>query len=75
MGWLIYDGLCKSPLGNRPTVLMLLLFAALVAMGWAYDQIFTGRAALLHLGAFTATIMTANVFLIIMPNQRIVVAD
>ena len=75
VGWLIYDGLCKSPLGNRPTVLMLLLFAALVAMGWAYDQIFTGRAALLHLGAFTATIMTANVFLIIMPNQRVVVAD
>ncbi|MBW7055850.1 urate hydroxylase PuuD [Paracoccus bogoriensis] len=75
LGWLIYDGLCKSPLGNRPTVLMLLLFAALVAMGWAYDQVFTGRAALLHLGAFTATIMTANVFLIIMPNQRIVVAD
>lgn len=75
VGWLIYDGLCKSPLGNRPTVLMGLLFLALVAMGWAYDQIFTGRAALLHLGAFTATIMTANVFLIIMPNQRIVVAD
>ncbi|CAM3295106.1 urate hydroxylase PuuD [Paracoccus nototheniae] len=75
LGWLIYDGLCKSPLGNRPTALMLLLFAALVAMGWAYDQVFTGRAALLHLGAFTATIMTANVFLVIMPNQRIVVAD
>jgi len=37
--------------------------------------VFTGRAALLHLGAFTATIMTANVFAIIMPNQRIVVAD
>lgn len=75
LGWVIYDVLCKSRLGERPTVLMLLLFAALVAMGWAYDQVFTGRAALLHLGAFTATIMTANVFLIIMPNQRIVVAD
>lgn len=75
VGWLIYDTLCKSPLGERPTVLMLLLFVALVAMGWGYDQVFTGRAALLHLGAFTATIMTANVFLIIMPNQRIVVAD
>lgn len=75
VGWLIYDALCRSPLGSRPTVLMVLLFAALVAMGWAYDQIFTGRAALLHLGAFTATIMTANVFLVIMPNQRIVVAD
>jgi uncharacterized membrane protein len=75
IGWLVYDRLCKSGLGERPTLLMVLLFLLLVAMSWGYDQIFTGRAALLHLGAFTATIMTANVFLIIMPNQRIVVAD
>ncbi|MTD99636.1 cysteine desulfurase [Paracoccus sp. YIM 132242] len=75
LGWLIYDTLCKSRLGETPTALMLLLFVALVVMGWGYTQVFTGRAALLHLGAFTATIMTANVFFIIMPNQRIVVAD
>ncbi len=75
IGWLVYDALCKSPLGERPTVLMLLLFVLLVAMGWGYNQIFTGRAMMLHLGAFTATIMTANVFFIIMPNQRIVVDD
>ncbi|WP_339822250.1 urate hydroxylase PuuD [Sulfitobacter dubius] len=75
LGWLIYDFLCKSQLGNRPTALMLLLFVLLVAMAWGYNQVFTGRAALLHLGAFTATIMTANVFFIIMPNQRIVVKD
>lgn len=75
IGWICYDALCKSPLGERPTVLMLLLFFILVLMSWGYNQIFTGRAALLHLGAFTATIMTANVFFIIMPNQRIVVKD
>ncbi len=75
VGWLIYDFLCKSGLGERPTFLMLLLFVLLVAMGWGYNQIFTGRAMMLHLGAFTATIMTANVFFIIMPNQRIVVDD
>ncbi|APO87181.1 urate hydroxylase PuuD [Marivivens sp. JLT3646] len=75
IGWLVYDFLCKSPLGERPTVLMVLLFVLLVVMGWAYNQVFTGRAVMLHLGAFTATIMTANVFLIIMPNQRIVVKD
>lgn len=75
IGWLIYDQLCKSKLGENPTLLMLILFALLVAMSWGYNQIFTGRAALLHLGAFTATIMTANVFFQIMPNQRIVVAD
>ncbi len=75
LGWVIYDFLCKSPLGNHPTTLMLLLFVMLVVMSWGYNQVFIGRAALLHLGAFTATIMTANVFLIIMPNQRIVVGD
>jgi uncharacterized membrane protein len=75
IGWIIYDALCKSPLGAQPTLLMVLLFVLLVAMAWGYTQVFTGRASLLHLGAFTATIMTANVFFIIMPNQRIVVAD
>ncbi len=75
IGWLIYDQMCKSKLSENPTLLMLLLFVMLVVMSWGYNQIFTGRAALLHLGAFTATIMTANVFFQIMPNQRIVVAD
>ncbi len=75
LGWVLYDFLCKSALGDHPTAMMLVLFAIIVAMSWALDQVFTGRAALLHLGAFTATIMTANVFFIIMPNQRIVVAD
>ncbi|WP_458792874.1 urate hydroxylase PuuD [Yoonia sp. MH D7] len=75
IGWLAYDFMCKSKLSEKPTLLMLLLFVILVVMAWGYDQIFTGRAALLHLGAFTASIMTGNVFFQIMPNQRIVVAD
>lgn len=75
LGWIIYDRLCKSGLGNHPTLLMVLLFALLVAMGYGYNEVFTGRATMLHLGAFTATIMTANVFFIIIPNQKIVVAD
>ena len=75
LGWVIYDALCKSPLGEHPTALMLVLFVLLVAASWGYNQIFTGRAAFLHLGAVTATLMSANVFLIIIPNQKIVVAD
>ncbi len=54
---------------------MLALFGVLVAMAYFYANVFSGRAALLHLGAFTATIMSGNVFMIIMPNQRVVVAD
>ncbi len=74
-GWIIYNGLCQSLLGRHPTILMVLLFGLLVAMAYGYNLVFTGRATMIHLGAFTATIMTANVFFIIMPNQRIVVAD
>ena len=74
-GWVIYDLICKSRFGDDNTRLMIGLYVILVGMAWGYTQVFTGRAALLHLGAFTATIMSANVFFIIMPNQRIVVAD
>jgi uncharacterized membrane protein len=74
-GWAAYDVICKSRFGDDNTRLMVGLYVILVVMAWGYTQVFTGRAALLHLGAFTATIMTANVFMIIMPNQRIVVAD
>jgi uncharacterized membrane protein len=75
LGWVIYDALCKSPIGNSTGGLMVALFAVLTAMGWAYTQVFTGRAAMVHMGAFTATIMAANVAMIIIPNQKIVVAD
>ena len=74
-GWIASDFICKSQFGDDNTRLMILLYVILVGMAWGYTQVFTGRAAFLHLGAFTATVMTANVFLIIMPNQRIVVAD
>ena len=74
-GWVAYDLICKSRFGDDNTRLMILLYVILVAMAYFYTSVFSGRAALLHLGAFTATIMSANVFFIIMPNQRIVVAD
>ncbi|MEX0369426.1 MAG: urate hydroxylase PuuD [Tateyamaria sp.] len=74
-GWVIYNTLCKVFVEADQTVLMVALFGVLMAMSWFYAQVFTGRAALLHLGAFTATIMSGNVFFIIIPNQKIVVAD
>jgi uncharacterized membrane protein len=73
LGWLAYDIICKSPAGANNTGLMLLLFGVLIFAAWGYVQLFTGRAALLHLGVFTATIMSANVFFIIIPNQKKVV--
>ena len=74
-GWLVYDQFCKSPIGKSTGGLMVALFAVLTAAAYGYTLLFSGRAAMLHMGAFTATIMAANVAMIIIPNQRIVVAD
>jgi len=69
------DRVCKGALGRNDVSGMVVLCALVVGRGWAYAQGVNGRAALLHLGGFTATIMTANVAMIIMPNQRKSVAD
>ncbi|MEM6463908.1 MAG: urate hydroxylase PuuD [Pseudomonadota bacterium] len=74
-GWIVYDLACRLFLGKSDTGLMIFLYVVLVAMAWGYTHVFTGRAAFLHLGAFTATVMSANVFMVIIPNQKIVVAD
>jgi uncharacterized membrane protein len=74
-GWLVYNTLCQVFVEADQTLLMVALFGVLTTMAWGYTQVFSGRAALLHLGAFTATIMSANVFMVIIPNQKIVVAD
>ncbi len=73
--WVFYSALCRSHLAKNPTWLMVILYLVLVTLSWGFHQIFTGRAAFVHLGAVTATIMSANVFMVIIPNQKIVVDD
>ena len=75
LGWAVYDQLCKSPLRARPAIMFGVLFVALVVATWTYGQVFSARAAFLQVGATIATFMTGNVFFVIIPNQRIVVAD
>ncbi len=72
-GWLLYDLLCRSPLRNHPTALFGILFLVIVSFAWAYTLVFSDRAAYLQAGAMIATIMSANVLFVIIPNQRIVV--
>lgn len=74
-GWLIYDQLCKSALGGNDTHLSIACFVLVVAAAYGFQSVFSGRGALIHTGAFMATIMSANVFFVIIPNQKVVVAD
>jgi uncharacterized membrane protein len=73
-GWLIYDGLCRSPLGSNPPLLAAAVFFLILAASWGYTHVFSGRGALIHIGAFIGTIMAANVFAVIIPNQRRITA-
>ncbi|UJF17830.1 urate hydroxylase PuuD [Vibrio sp. SS-MA-C1-2] len=73
-GWFIYSFLCDSALGKRPVLLGVILFALLTLAAYLLSQIFTGRGAYIHVGAIMGTIMVGNVFRVIMPAQRNLVA-
>ena len=75
LGWLAYDLLCRSSLKSSNAVLGLWWFVILLFAAVALDAVFNSRAAYLHVGAMIGTVMVANVFLVIIPNQRKVVAD
>jgi uncharacterized membrane protein len=74
VGWLLYDGLCKSPLGRRTGWLALMVFVLAIGFALIFVNMFSGRAAFLHIGALLGTIMSANVFFVIIPNQKKAVA-
>ena len=74
VGWFIYSFLCDSALGKRPALLGLILFVLLIAAAYGFSKVFSGRGAYLHVGAVIGTIMVGNVFRIIMPAQRALVA-
>ena len=74
LGWIVYDLLCRSPLRNHTALMFTVLFAFIVAAAYGYGLVFSDRAAFLHIGAMIATMMSANVFMIIIPNQKKVVA-
>ncbi|MGI9202303.1 MAG: urate hydroxylase PuuD, partial [Woeseiaceae bacterium] len=73
-GWIVYDLLCKSPLGKNDSVFGVVLFVAVSLLAWALCQLFSGRGAFIHFGAILGTIMVANVFFVIIPGQKKMVA-
>ena len=74
LGWLLYTALCKSPVGRGTGLLAACLFVMLLAFAYGYTHVFSGRGAFIHIGALIGTIMAANVFMVIIPNQRKITA-
>lgn len=74
VSWLVYDSLCRSALQKRPLTLSLLILAWFTALAFVLGEFLSGRAAYLHVGAAIGTVMVANVFFVIIPAQKDMVA-
>ena len=72
--WLLYEALCRSALGRNEVALALVGYVYLVALTYGFTHVFSGRGALNQIGALIGTIMVANVFIVIIPNQKKTVA-
>jgi uncharacterized membrane protein len=73
VSWLIYDGLCRSPLRQQPMALAILGLILMTLAAYALTRLYQPRAAYIHVGVIIGTIMAANVFFVIIPNQQIMV--
>jgi uncharacterized membrane protein len=70
LGLVVYEGLCRSPLGRNEVLLSGILFLLLALAAWGLTRVFSGRGAFIHYGAILGTIMAANVLHVIIPGQR-----
>ena len=75
LGWVAYDLLCKSPIGDNEVLLAAVGFVFLIVLAIIFTYVFSARGAYMQMGALIGTIMAANVLVTIIPNQRVVVDD
>ena len=71
--WLIYDTLCKSILGDNNLTFGIVWYITLLLGYFVLNMLLSDRGAVMHLGAMIGTVMAANVFFVIIPNQKITV--
>ncbi|MBO6574397.1 MAG: urate hydroxylase PuuD [Rhodothermales bacterium] len=70
VGWLLYDGLVRSPLGRRPVLFAAIGLVLIMALHYGYLQVMSPRSAFIHVGAVLGSIMTANVWERILPSTE-----
>lgn len=66
----IYELLLRTPLVKKGLMFALSLLILITIASWLAHNLFSARAAYLHVGAMMATWMAGNVFWGIMPAQR-----
>ena len=73
-GWLFYDFLVRSPLGQYPTLFAAVGLALLIGLHHGLREVMASRSALIHVAAVIGTVMAANVWMRILPAQRRILA-
>lgn len=74
LAWIVYDVICRL-LAERSEAALVVVGTALIALAaWSAGQLFSARAAYLQVGVMLGTIMAANVFFVIIPAHRKLVA-
>ena len=68
--WILYDLLCRSPLINHQKIFILTIFIFIVIIAFTLTKIFGSKFAFLSLGVIMGSNMFANVFTVIIPNQK-----
>ncbi len=73
-GWVVYDAAVRSPLSKSPMAFASCALGMIALAAWGLMQMFSGRAAYIHVGAILGTIMMVNVWERILPAQRKMIA-
>ena len=74
LAWLLYEAACRTGLARHELAFACGGYVFLVALTYAFTHVLSGRGAFNQIGALIGTIMVANVFLVIIPNQKKIVA-
>jgi uncharacterized membrane protein len=74
LAWLLYEGACRSGLARHELAFAFGGYLFLVGLAYAFTHVLSGRGAFNQIGAIIGTIMVANVFAVIIPNQKKIVA-
>ncbi len=74
LSWIAYELLCATALAKNGYLLGLILMIIAIGLSWFLTSVFSGRGAFIHMGAIIGTIMAGNVFQVIIPSQKALVA-
>ncbi|MCS6890776.1 MAG: urate hydroxylase PuuD [Rhodovarius sp.] len=74
LAWVVYDLICRSPIGQDGVAMAVAGVAGLALAAWIATSLFSGRGAYLQVGAMIGTLMAANVLMVIIPGQKKMVA-